>query len=92
MPYRPRIPDDVHQRVEHFTLGKRINDNELYIQLIKIAYSNEGEQELWLKRLQKYNEETEEDVSKALNKVIPKVIDEDGTANIQFKEKLDLKE
>lgn len=90
MTYRPRIPDSVHERVERHTIGKRKHDNEPYITGIKLLINEEGEKGEWVKTLNKYCDEHNLDGFTVLNKIITQVIDEDGEANIKYKERLDL--
>jgi len=90
MTYRPRIPDDVHERVEMYTVGKRINENRIYIEAVKILYDEEGSEEEWVGKLREYCDRHDEDISDVLNSLMESIFDNKGEADIQFKERLDL--
>lgn len=90
MTYRPRIPDHVHERVEHHTVGKRIRDNQVYINAIEILYAEDGSNQEWIDRLNKYCDKSDVDQQEAMSNIINAVIDEDGEPNIKFKESIGL--
>lgn len=90
MPYRPRIPNEVHERVEKHTTGDRINENQLYINAILMFYNDTGKEYGWVDRIRQYCKSNELDEPEVLDKIICEVIDESGEPDIKFKEQLDL--
>jgi len=90
MTYRPRIPDDVKKRVEQHTIGKRIRENQAYINAIKMLYSEDGSRAEWLMRLDKYCNNHDADRREIMRHIVKSLFNEDGEADIKFKEKLDL--
>jgi hypothetical protein len=90
MVYRPRIPDDVHKRVEHHTVGRRIRDNQVYINAIEILYSEDGSNHEWIDRLNMYCDKSDMTQQEAMSKIVKAVIDDNGEADIQFKESIGL--
>jgi len=90
MSYRPRIPDDVHERVQRHTIGEQINKNQIYIDLIKVAYDEDGTYSEWLSRIDTYCQRNDCDKIEVLSHIITEVIDKGGEPNIKYKEKLQL--
>jgi len=90
MTYRPRIPDDVHERVEHHTAGKRIRDNQVYINAIELLYNQDGTNQEWVKRLNAYCDDSSMSQQEAISKIVKNVIDEDGEPKIRYKESIGL--
>lgn len=105
MGYRPSISKNVDKRATLFNLERDGSKNEIYEQAVKlmldedgnekdlskIMTDEDGEYEEWFLVLREYVQETDQEMSEVLNQIITSVLDSDGEANVQFKEKLSLK-
>lgn len=90
MSYRPRIPDSVHKRVQIHTLGQRVNKNQVYIDLVKAVYDEDGTYSEWMARIDGYCQDRDRDKIEVLTHIVTEVINEDGEPDIKYKEKLKL--
>lgn len=90
MTYRPRISSNTHERVERYVIGKSMRQNQVYVNSVELAINKDGSKKEWLCLVEKYSNEHDKDITEVLNKIMTSVIDEDGDANIQFRQKFDL--
>lgn len=90
MSYRPRIPDDVHERVELNYIGNREHQNRAYINAVTLLINEDGDYHEWFRLLSKYCKKSNQDELKVLNQIMSQVLDEDGEPDIKFKQQLEL--
>jgi len=85
MVYRPRIPNDIHERIEKNTTGQRINENEIYIDSIRFLYNESGEYSEWLERIDEFAERNNISNEKAIELIVCRVLDDSGHIEETFR-------
>lgn len=77
--FRPRIDSSVHKRVRKCYFDENPSDySAIYQELAEIAFSEEGEQHLWLRRIEKLAHEQELEIEQVLNNLIMSTLDSEG--------------
>lgn len=90
MTYRPLIDPEVDERAGLYTARETGPKKDLYEEGVKLMLDSQGYKYDWLRLIDEYAEDKDMTRLEVLNLIIPQVIDEEGEASIQFKEKLGL--
>lgn len=90
MAHRPRIPDDIHERVEKYLIGEPQTPNKVYIRSVCMMIDEDGNEGEWVGLVQEYSDKHDVTPEEVLTLICEEVFEEDGEASIQFKQKLGL--
>lgn len=76
--FRPRISFETHKRTRKHYFDDNVDFSNVYENLIKIAFNEEGEMNEWYTRAEALAEQRDISVPEALNKVMVSVVDSEG--------------
>lgn len=77
--FRPRIDGSVHKRIRKCYFDENPSDfSAIYQRLAEMAFTEGGEKEMWLKRVEALAQEEDITTEEALNNLVVSTLNSDG--------------
>ena len=80
--FRPRIRSEVHNRLRKRYFHENVNFSDVYNELGRITFTEDGETREWYKRAEKLSEDKDISTAEALNSLIVSMVNEEGDLKV----------